>query len=308
MAETKQPTPIDAALYSEFKEFVKENHGQLRGSLRDELENAIRQYMDAANGPDKLEKIERDLETIKRQVTSNGADGGPTLSQDETTHTHRSGSTVEPTGAESSTTEPSAQDVPDERPHAKASRDRKAAWVASQFDLDGTAELHRVAIESKIDDAYSFNDDATASLTDAVAQRLGLVHDHPEKDGYLVDEGRLDQLLEELEDDETDEADATFEELEQAEPVSDGGRAHTDEGEFDVSGYRLEQVEDLVADLAAEHTEGAPRRRVIVDAATGYAAPARSTDHAEALLAHLMDEGRVCEPREGILRTVEGGA
>lgn len=85
--DLKQPTPIDAALYNEFKQFVKDNHGQIRGSLRDELENAIRQYMDDSRGPDELQRIENDIASIKAILSE--SDGGVTgLSEGSDTHTY----------------------------------------------------------------------------------------------------------------------------------------------------------------------------------------------------------------------------
>lgn len=201
MTRTVRPAEVDEALYEQFKQFVRDHHGQVRGSLRDELETAMRERMNAANGPDRLERIEADLATLKAAVVEVEADGG-TDTLDDDLHTHT------PTDTED-------EDV-DDPPHPKASRAEKAAWLAGQFPhADGDTQIARAALAGKVEAHYSFGDRATEALVEATADRLAL-EPHPTDDTYLVGESRLDDLLAEQEQAAHDTATAEFDRLDHA--------------------------------------------------------------------------------------------
>jgi hypothetical protein len=86
--DTTQPTPIDANEYERFKQFVQNTHGQVRGNLKREIENALRDYRTAGNGEDQLTRIENDVATLKALMAEGEADGGvavDTLSESDST-------------------------------------------------------------------------------------------------------------------------------------------------------------------------------------------------------------------------------
>jgi hypothetical protein len=235
MSERVQPgAEVPRETYEKFKTFVKNHEGTLRGNLGAALDRAMQDYMKAHEGAGPAERIEQDLATVNRNVAENRellrelaetvddveADGGAyALSGGETTHTHRS----EPNGAdtrglerngpevEPSGTTPDATDAPDEAPHPKASRRKKAEWLAAQYvDAD---EIHReLDLADEVGRVYSFNDDATAKLVSATADRLDHVP-HPSNDAVLVPPARAEQLRAELRAEEQDDATERVEEL-----------------------------------------------------------------------------------------------
>lgn len=76
---TQPGTRIDEDVWEEFRNDVEERFGTVRGHLRHELENAIREYIHASNGGDthdRLRRIEREVESISKTVdglqSSNG--------------------------------------------------------------------------------------------------------------------------------------------------------------------------------------------------------------------------------------------
>ena len=82
-----QPTPIDAEEYEKFRQFVIDVHGSARGTLRTEIENALRQYRESYYGEShELTRIEDDIATIKAAIAEE-SDGGtaPAPSSGEST-------------------------------------------------------------------------------------------------------------------------------------------------------------------------------------------------------------------------------
>lgn len=90
MGKQVQPgAKVDEETYNRFRQFVRDHHGKTRGSLGDELERAMKQRMDDANGPDRLARIENDLATLKAQLADAESDGGtaaPTRQGGPNTH------------------------------------------------------------------------------------------------------------------------------------------------------------------------------------------------------------------------------
>jgi len=72
--ETTQPgTLIDKALWEQFRKDVKDRHGVVRGHLKHELENAIKEYINASEGGDthdRLRRLENQIEDIHQFVES----------------------------------------------------------------------------------------------------------------------------------------------------------------------------------------------------------------------------------------------
>lgn len=253
MGERVQPgAEVSAQVYEQFKEFVRNRDGSLRGNLGAALENAMRNHMKAAQGGGPVERVEQDIATVNRNVAENRellrelaaevegveADGGArTLSQGDGTLTHREQGTDDSTGTsprsrpENDRSNEQADDhtgtagtgeaqIPDEPPHAKASRASKAEWVAAQFEGIGSdASLPRAAIEKKVESVYSFGDDATEALVEATADRLGL-EPHPiNGDEVFVGSRQADRVLTEAEAEQADETSDEFDDLDDAEPA-----------------------------------------------------------------------------------------
>lgn len=164
--ESTQPTPIDADEYRRFKQFVRDVHGTTRGNLRTELENALREYREGYYGDDRLARIENDVADLKSLLAEAEADGGRTPSSADSTDTHRDGAT----------------EVPADPPHPKASRQAKAEWLTAQFADHEGVHVDR-DVRHTIADEYSFGEQATERLVDAVVERLTGHHDlepHPQ--------------------------------------------------------------------------------------------------------------------------------
>jgi hypothetical protein len=222
--DTQQPTSIDAQEYARFREFVGDVHGKVRGNLSTEMENALREYRETYYGTDRIVRIEDDVAAIKAMLAD--GDGGSTLpSRSDETHTDTESDDRSGAGGDG---------VPDEPPHPRASRARKAEWLASTFDLGShpkDAEVPRVAFESKIDDEYAFGPEPTEQLIDAAANRLDL-EPHPNKpETRLVGEDRAYAVADDdadegddADDDPDPEAvavvDTTFEDIEDAKPAT----------------------------------------------------------------------------------------
>lgn len=70
----KRPPPIDEALLDRFKQSVKERYGRVRGHYSSELETALEEYLNAAEGGDthdRLTEIERNTEAILAELREN---------------------------------------------------------------------------------------------------------------------------------------------------------------------------------------------------------------------------------------------
>ncbi|MDB2226521.1 hypothetical protein PM023_18135, partial [Halorubrum ezzemoulense] len=87
MSDEVQPgTKIDAEVWEQFREEVRERHGVVRGHRKTELENALRQYSGNSGASDV--DIERRLARIEAQVGVGVSDGGADTSEPaEDTHT-----------------------------------------------------------------------------------------------------------------------------------------------------------------------------------------------------------------------------
>lgn len=77
--ETQPGVRIDASLWNEFREDIKQRRGAVRGHLRTELENAIRSYIEASKGGDITDRLRR----IETQLDEVGEGVGDLLEQQE---------------------------------------------------------------------------------------------------------------------------------------------------------------------------------------------------------------------------------
>lgn len=192
MGETIQPgAKVDKQTYQRFKQFVEDTHGRVRGSLADELEIAMRQRMDDANGPDRLARIENDIATLKAQLADAESDGGTTTPTGEPAiHTH-------------------ARDA--ERPAPNQPRLVKYEYLIGEL-FDGKdvgspsgGETAPRTIRKVITDNYDVDGEIVDEWVEGIQRRLGTdygAEPHPEHGKTIVWGERLDELLDE---DDTDD-------------------------------------------------------------------------------------------------------
>lgn len=191
MSDEVQPgTKIDADVWEQFREEVRERHGVVRGHLKTELENALRQYSGDAGTTDA--DIERRLARIEAQVGVGVADGGADTSEPaEDTHT--------PNG------------VPEEKPHRNTGKKPKVLWLAEQViraEVPNSRNLKmipRPKIRAVIDEEYGFDDERAANYVEKVIDELDL-RQHPTNDVVYVSQDKYDKVVEEERQKRRDEA------------------------------------------------------------------------------------------------------
>ena len=184
MTDEKQPgVKIDADVWEQFRAEVRDRHGVVRGHLKTELENALRQYsgdagMTGAN-------IERRLARIEAQVGVEATDGGTDTSEPaECTHTPEQ-----------------SLEAPDDRPHPQAATKQKVLWLADcvldaeSVDQTELSMTHADTVRDVIQDEYDFKSETAADYVEKVTEALGLV-DHPSKDVLYVTEEKREELIE----------------------------------------------------------------------------------------------------------------
>lgn len=141
---------VDAQLWEEFRDDVKERKGRVSGVLSVELETAIRQYIydgGTASVEERLSRIENKLDAVGVA----DADGGTTV---ENPNTH------------------ARADVPDAKPAVNQPRAEKAAWLVDEMGIGSGAKVPRDAIEAKIEQEYNLGDRSVDPLVEAVADRI----------------------------------------------------------------------------------------------------------------------------------------
>jgi len=154
--DVKQPTPIDAEEYEQFRQFVKEVHGRTRGHLATELENALRQYREGYYGGNQLQRIEDDMAAIKTMMAEETADGSGTpvtASNDESTHARNTDTKTKP-----------APNQP---------RGEKMDWLVQDvIDKNNitknNGQISRGSCKRIVEDNYSFSDDCMDGYVDDV--------------------------------------------------------------------------------------------------------------------------------------------
>jgi len=194
---------VDAELWQEFRENVKERKGSVRGVLGDELDNAIRQYIRGGGDPE-LRRANKKLTRIENYFGIADADGGVDISE-PSEHTH------------------APRPTPDEKPAASAATEKKVAWLSAAFvseygGTDGSPpdQIPKAKIREFVKDAYGFRKDTAKRYVNAVIDRHGYV-DHPEWDGVLVLPAVREEYLAEQREQAADETEQEMDELERAE-------------------------------------------------------------------------------------------
>ena len=191
MSDEVQPgAKIDADVWEQFREEVRERHGVVRGHLKTELENALRQYSGDAGTTDA--DVERRLARIEAAVGVGATDGGAATSEPaEDTHT--------PNG------------TPEEKPHRNTGKKPKVLWLAEQViqtEVPNSRNLKmipRPKIRAVIDEEYGFDDDRASNYVEKVIDELDL-RQHPTNDVVYVSQDKYDEVVEEERQKRRDEA------------------------------------------------------------------------------------------------------
>ena len=186
MGKQVQPgAKVDAQTYERFRQFVEDHHGKTRGSLGDELERAMKQRMEDANGPDRLARIENDLATLKAQLADAESDGGttaPTPSPAADTHARDSA-----------------------KPAANQPRATKYEYLIGELfagdrpESPSGGQLAPKTIRGVVTDNYDVDDAIVDEWVTGIQKRLGREYDaepHPVHGQTLVWGEKLDDLRE----------------------------------------------------------------------------------------------------------------
>jgi hypothetical protein len=186
-------TKVDEDLWRQFRQEVKRRRGGTRGHVRNELEAALRAYIQAGDATPA--DIDARLQRIEAAVGAAPTDGGATAPEAQNTHTHR--------------TDP---DPVTERPNAKAPRDKKTRYLAHCVtnDLGNDFEqCPRSILVTIVRDEYGFRSDTAEGYVKELVDHFALV-DHPEQDKFgdtrmLVTPDKEAEILERIAEDTLDE-------------------------------------------------------------------------------------------------------
>jgi len=162
--ETTQTTPIDAEEYERFKAFVQDTHGQIRGNLKRELENALREYRTSANGQDQLTRIENELATLKAVVAESEADGGEVVA----------------TPSEANSTRPRKSDKPAPNQPRKDKVEYLLSEVLSLYSTINrdSGQVAPREIRNIVESNYNFADERIDEYVDLIVSELD-AQEHP---------------------------------------------------------------------------------------------------------------------------------
>jgi len=182
MSDEKQPgVKIDADLWERFRNDIEARKGAIRGHLKTELENALRQYMGDGE-PSSARMIDNRLSRIENHMGIAGTDGGTThASEPENTHTRQTR-------------------VPDTKPSANSATEKKVAWLAScvRDTAASDGELREVArkvLKDTVKEEYGFRKDTAKRYVGELVDYFNLT-EHPEAgDALLVTEDRRAEIL-----------------------------------------------------------------------------------------------------------------
>jgi len=155
--DTIQPTPIDENEYEQFRSFVADVHGRVRGHLATELENALREYRESYYGGDRLKRIEDDIATIKSNIADAEADGGATPKA----------------ASESDSTRPRDS----RKPAANQPRGKKVEYLIDRCvdrnnNNSNSGQVARNFVDLVVSDEYGFSDELHEEYVDEVFGRI----------------------------------------------------------------------------------------------------------------------------------------
>ena len=199
MSDRVQPgVKIDARLWEQFRNEVKQRSGGIRGHVRSELETALRLYI-ADESEVSAVQVNRRLGRIESELGIASADGG-----------------ADTLGAESHTHAPSGYDPEtDGKPSANASTDKKVAYLAAQIEADvgeNFEEITRTKLKDTVKDEYGFRKDTAKRYVERLVDHFDLV-DHPTIDPLLVTQAKRETIIEQRREELETEADAELDEV-----------------------------------------------------------------------------------------------
>jgi hypothetical protein len=191
--ETQPGVRIDAELWAEFREEVRQRRGIVRGHLKPELEAALREYIEG--GQPTGDQINARLQRIEDAVGAAPTDGGAHLRSDPG-ETH---------------TDSDERASPAEKPARKAGRSEKLCYLTDRIREDVVggadneiAEIPEAKLAAVVDEEYGFADDTAAEYVADLIERLGLV-EHPVADPLLCTPERREELVEQSASDRLEE-------------------------------------------------------------------------------------------------------
>jgi len=189
---------IDKDVWERFREHVKDQHGKTRGSLGDELENAIRHYINFGSGkplPEQFAEFNQRLDRIEGAVGTAEADGGHTSERTEHTHT--------PSRIDEAATE---------KPGANAATEKKVSWLAEKVieaECPKSRELNQLPRERLLEvvrEEYGFRRDTAKRYVDELIHHFDL-REHPRTDAVLMTQDAYEEFMERERENLADEAD-----------------------------------------------------------------------------------------------------
>jgi len=183
MGQKTQPGGrVDEDTYERFRQFVKKQHGSVRGNLGRELEIAMRERMNGATGPDTLTRIENDVATIKAAVADANTDGGETAPCRSEASTHAHADNVTST----------------EKPAANAPRVEKLNWlIQKKYDRKG-GSTSPAAIKKQVKDEFSFGDRTAEKFVQPFINELD-AKKHPKNDEVVMWGTAIEKYKEDVE-------------------------------------------------------------------------------------------------------------
>jgi len=181
-------TEVDEDIWKAFREEVKRRRGGVRGHIRTELENALRDYIHG--GDTTPADIDQRLQRIEAAVGAAGTDGGTdTFEQQE--HTHA---------------------PPETKPSANAPSEKKLRYLAECVrDNYGSGsgdveEIPKASLREVVKDEYGFRSDTAKRYVQQLIDHFGLV-DHPTADPLVCTPQRREKIIEEQAEQDLSELD-----------------------------------------------------------------------------------------------------
>lgn len=231
MGERVQPGGrVDKETYEQFKKFVQNHHGKVRGSLGDELEIAMKERMNSVNKSDQLTRIENDVAHLKAIVADAETNGGtgsidPTAPDLPDADVRPRADSADRADDVDDGRPDFVADAPDEPPHYNQPRGEKAAWLARHVDQeratsapDGSGAIGRPAMKHIIDEQYGFEDDTIDAIVAKAIDILNAEPDPTDDAGHRVAWGdTLRERNEQFEQEQRDENDDVWSDMDDAE-------------------------------------------------------------------------------------------
>jgi len=204
MAERIQPGGrVDKEIYEQFRSFVQRHHGQVRGALGEELENAMQERMNGVERGDRLTRIEEDVATIKGILAE--SDGGQNPPD----------STPVP-DLRSEKTHARAESADREKPAPNQPREAKVRYLRARINDTYDGLISRPDLRNEIDQSFGFREDTIQEYVPLLIDALDAEVDPLCPDQLVAWGRRLQKRREKARTDAWDEAADVFDTLDDA--------------------------------------------------------------------------------------------